>query len=338
MKVLVVGSESAHVQGFLENMRLENAEFSFLLETPVTWFHQKEKVISLRTKNPIKLLKAYFSIKKYIKKLNPDIVHCHQINRLAFFVSHIVKKQHVKLIATAWGSDVLLVPQKNWVFKKMVQFVLKTATIVTADASSMIQAMEKLVPSKNKYISWQYGINPIQAQTKEKIFYSNRLHKPLYRIDQIILYFADFVKTNSDWTLVIGATGSETENLKRLVKSNDLEEKVKFVGWLNEKENAEWYSISSIYISIPESDGTSVSLMEALSANCIPVVSDLPVNHEWIVDKVNGIIEKPNMNPLIESLSIDKEACYKINQQKISGITKDKTRKEMMVYYQKLMN
>jgi len=336
MKVLIVGSDSIHVQGFLKNMHLENAEFSFLLETPVTWFNQKEKVISLRTKNPIKLLKAYFSIKKYIKELNPDIIHCHQINRFAFVIACIAKKQNRKLITTAWGSDVLLVPQKNWIFKKMVQFVLKTSTIVTADATSLIQAMEKLVPSKNKYISWQYGINTIEPKLKEKIIYSNRLHKSLYRIDQIILYFVDFVKINPNWTLVVGATGSETENLKQLVKSNDIEEKVKFVGWLNEKENAEWYSKSSIYISIPESDGTSVSLMEALSANCIPVVSDLAVNHEWIVDKVNGIIEKPNMNPLIEALSIDKEACYKINQQKISGITKDNTRLNMMSFYQNL--
>ena len=338
MKVLVVGSDSVHVRGFLESIKNEDININFLSEVPVSWYEGKEVVISTRSKNPIKLLKAYFSIKKYIKAVNPDIIHCHQINRFAFVIACIAKKQKIKLIATAWGSDVLLVPQKNWIFKKMVQFVLKTASVVTADASSMIQAMEKLVPAKNKYISWQYGINTIEPKEKQKIIYSNRLHKPLYRIDQIILYFVDFLKTNPDWTLVIGATGSETENLKQLVKSNNIEKMVNFVGWLNEKENAEWYSKSSIYVSIPESDGTSVSLMEALSANCIPVVSDLAVNREWIVDKMNGIIEKSGSNPLVEALTIDKEACYKINQQKIANITKDKTRVDMMSYYQSLIS
>ena len=104
MKVLIVGSDSVHVQRFIESMEHDDKhEFCFLTEYPVSWFQHREKVIAFRSKNPIKLLKAYFSIKKYIKELNPDVIHCHQLNRFTYVVSQIVKNKK-NLIATAWGT------------------------------------------------------------------------------------------------------------------------------------------------------------------------------------------------------------------------------------------
>jgi glycosyltransferase involved in cell wall biosynthesis len=49
-----------------------------------------------------------------------------------------------------------------------------------------------------------------------------------------------------------------------------------FLRWLSQKENAEHYAKSKIYISLPKSDSFPISLMEAMSGECIPVISDLP--------------------------------------------------------------
>ena len=43
-----------------------------------------------------------------------------------------------------------------------------------------------------------------------------------------------------------------------------------------------------IYVSASRSDGTSISLLEAMSAGMICVISDFPSNKEWIEDGVNG--------------------------------------------------
>ena len=45
-----------------------------------------------------------------------------------------------------------------------------------------------------------------------------------------------------------------------------------------------------IYISTSLSDGTSVSLLEALSAGRICVCRDFPTNREWIEDGINGFL------------------------------------------------
>lgn len=46
---------------------------------------------------------------------------------------------------------------------------------------------------------------------------------------------------------------------------------------------------NDVFISIPSSDSTSVSLLEAMCCGLFPIVSDLPANREWIHDKKMAI-------------------------------------------------
>ena len=93
----------------------------------------------------------------------------------------------------------------------------------------------------------------------------------------MIKAFANFVSKPqyADWRLVVAATGKEKE-FQQLSQSLGIKDKVKFVGWLSQKENAEYYAKSKIYISLPKSDSFPISLMEAMSGECVPVISDLP--------------------------------------------------------------
>jgi glycosyltransferase involved in cell wall biosynthesis len=313
MKLLQVGPNSVHVSSFIETIKSTDYEQFLLSEEPTDFDGIKENfIVSFRTINPLKLISNILKIRKIIRKIQPDVIHIHQINRLAFFVSNIAKSLNVRVITTAWGSDVLLVPKKNFFFHFLVKKTLSNSNVVTADSNDMIGAMNGIYAGGN-YKLLQYGIEPIESTAKENIIYSNRLHEPLYRIGQIIDYFADFVRVNQDWRLVIAGTGSETRNLKRKVEKLGLEQSIKFVGWQQRKENRSNYAKAKIYISIPESDGTSVSVLEAMSAGCIPVVSDLPVSHEWIESGRNGIIEKANQNPLFETMDLDQNNCQLIN-------------------------
>ena len=47
---------------------------------------------------------------------------------------------------------------------------------------------------------------------------------------------------------------------------------------------------AGIYISASKSDGTSVTLLEALSAGAIVIVSNFPSNVEWVKDGDNGFV------------------------------------------------
>jgi glycosyltransferase involved in cell wall biosynthesis len=313
MRILQIGPNSVHLSSFISALQADQHEIYLLSEEAchvdglISNF-----VVSFRTKNPIKILDNCSKIKNFILKINPEVIHIHQINRLAFFTATIARRLNIRIVTTAWGSDVLLIPQKNFLYRYLVKQTIKRSDIITADSNDMIEAMQRIAPGQ-KYKLLQYGIDPIIAVTKEKIIYSNRLHEPLYQIDKIVQYFADFSETHPDWTLVVAGSGSETEKLKNLAKSLSLESKISFVGWQQKEENRAWYAKAAVYVSIPKSDGTSVSLLEAMSAGCLPVVADLPVSHEWIKPGKNGIIERDDVNPLFEAIKLNREESVQIN-------------------------
>ena len=315
MKILIVGSKSIHASSFIDNLFIKEDNLFLLSEDLCDFLNVKsEKKISFRSLNPYIIIRNYFKLKFFLKELNPEIIHIHQLNRFAFFVSRAASKLKIPIVSTAWGSDVLVVPDKNIFYRFLILKTIERSTIVTADAKIMIDKMQLLVRSSSKYQLLQYGIEMVDSIEKENIIFSNRLHRELYRIDIIIEYFSGFLILNPNWKLVIGGEGDLTEKLKKKVDELGIRDNVEFVGWLKSNENKKWYAKSRIYISIPSSDGTSVSVLEAMSAGCIPILSDIQVSHEWIQNNENGIIEVFNDNPLLNALKIDEKKSSIINK------------------------
>lgn len=320
MNVLQVGSDSIHLSHFCAAIHHHTGNFDFVTETNFQPKGIRKMILApFRSNNPWQLISNYRDLKKEIQKSNPDLIHIHQVNRLAFVVCRIAKKLNIPVITTAWGSDVLIIPQKNRIFKAITRSVLETSAYVTGDSNDMIEAMQAICPSEDKYIRLQYGIDPVSPGNKENIVFSNRLHKEIYRIDLIINLFAEFYSQHPEWKLVIGASGPLEDSHKALAKALLPDSAYEFIGWVSPEINAKHYAKSRIYASLPLSDGTSVSLLESMSANCIPVLSDLPVSREWIFSGKNGIIFDGKTNPFEAALTLDEANCFKINQEIIQN-------------------
>jgi glycosyltransferase involved in cell wall biosynthesis len=76
--------------------------------------------------------------------------------------------------------------------------------------------------------------------------------------------------------------------IERLIDSLGVRDRVHILERVEYAEMVDFYRTGSIMLSVPESDGTPMSLLEAMACGCIPIVSDLPSLREWIVDGVNG--------------------------------------------------
>lgn len=266
----------------------------------------------------------FFSALKEVKKIlscnRYDILVLYQLNLTAFVATLANRKKKIPTFAIGIGSDILTMPKKGWAYKAMLKYILKHSQAYNAGSPYLLEQMQKYCPKNSEILLANLGINPIQAQKKENIIYSNRLHSPLYRIDKVIKAFAKFVSKPEfeDWFLVVAATGKEKE-FQQLSQSLGIENKVKFVGWLSQEKNAEYYAKSKIYISLPKSDSFPISLLEAMSGECLCIVSDLPA--------YKGIM-KNNENCLVVSdLEIEKadyiERVLELDSQNI--LQKNKT-------------
>ena len=84
--------------------------------------------------------------------------------------------------------------------------------------------------------------------------------------------------------------GPELENARKRFLNTSFESKVEFRGTTSPKEIARLMQNSNIYVSASSSDGSSVSLMEAMASGMVCVASDFPSNLEWIIDNQTGFL------------------------------------------------
>ncbi|WP_371392038.1 glycosyltransferase, partial [Salmonella sp. M285] len=80
--------------------------------------------------------------------------------------------------------------------------------------------------------------------------------------------------------LVVANDGSLRAGLEADVAARGLAGKVRFVGRLDAREQAAHYARATWFLSLPQSDSVSVSVLEAMAHGCVPLLSDLAANRE----------------------------------------------------------
>ncbi len=88
-----------------------------------------------------------------------------------------------------------------------------------------------------------------------------------------------------------------------MVQEHGLSERVHWGGQVNNLDLPGYYRAADVYLSASRSDGSSVSLMEALACGRPALVSDIPGNREWITPGVQGwLFPDGDANALAEGL------------------------------------
>jgi glycosyltransferase involved in cell wall biosynthesis len=330
-RLLIIGSSSIHTENFFQLMKEEFAEIKLISDVNFSLWSFSAQLNTAK------------QIRKIAREFNPDIVHIHQVNSIAYYALKAILPLGIPNVLTAWGSDIYLTPHRSFLLKMLVRWNLKHADSFTADSKDLAEHMQALLPERKMEIliaNFGMSLQPVQAE-KEKLIYSNRLHKKLYRIDFILRAFAKFKSqpNREEWKLIVGAVGEETENLKGLAHSLGIESSTTFVGWLQPEDNANNYAKATYYISIPESDATSISVLEAMAYGCIPILSNLPSSREWISHGETGcIVEDVEIDFISNAFAFDLKDASQKNKERIERDgTKDANRKKFLSLYEKLL-
>lgn len=313
-KILIVVSPGTHGRNFHSLVRQECSDILVVSDGPIDYC--RHATISFGMRNPFRLAFAIRRLRAIIADYRPDVLHVHQANNYGY-VAAAANRGRVPLVVTTWGSDVLVVPKRGFIHRAVACRSLREANFITADASIMAEAVHGLVGRTDVAIA-NFGVDLATAEEvrpRERVIYSNRLHHGLYRIDRIITAAARFLSRRRDWSLTIAGNGPQTEALEALAAARLPESQYRFVGHVSPEINRAHSLAAQIYVSIPSSDGTSMSLLEAMACGAVPVVSDLPANREWIRDGENGIVVRDgNLEEALErSLSLDRDDVARRN-------------------------
>jgi glycosyltransferase involved in cell wall biosynthesis len=242
----------------------------------------------LRLATAARLVRA--GLRRTVARLQPDIVHAHYVSDYGFLAT---LTGHHPLVVSAWGSDLLVDPQQSAVTGAMVRWVLSRSELVTYDSRQVAGAARRLGAQPQQMLEVVMGVEedymrlaafaPTPARRAPVIVSLRSLERPLYNVETIVRAMPDVLRAQPDARLVIGNDGALRPHLEQVAGELGVARSVEFVGFVQRPERlAELLGQASVYVSVPSSDGTSVTLLEAMAAGAYPVVSDLLSNGEWI--------------------------------------------------------
>lgn len=329
-RVLVFAPDSIHTKKFIDMIK-NDVECLLVTNDPTQDYDAKTILMNRDIFMP-------FKAARIIRDFKPDFIHIHTINRVTMPVMMVAK--NIPVILSAWGSSVLVLPKESFLMKKIVQFCLKRSDVITVDANIEKYVINGLIRDRKVIKNINFGAQKhdlgVSVTDKQNIIYSPRGHYDIYNIEKIIDSFVVFHKAHPQWKLYLAGQHDKvnTPYYKDKVAKLGLEDSVKFLGFISQEENAQHMANARIVVSIPFSDGKSHALMEAINANAICFVSDLPSNHELVTHNVNGfIVEDSDLIDFTTHEQIDLNFMQKYNEKISNGFSiEDNARKFVALY------
>ena len=240
---------------------------------------------------------------KIIREINPDLIHAGPLQSCAYITS-LTKFQ--PYVAMSWGSDLLIEADENRVSKRITKQSLLNANSFVGDCDAVKnKAIQYGVLDKNTSI-FPWGIDldkfsPNQnSSIKERLGWQDnfvvmhsRSWESIYNVENFIKGFVSAYQKNNDLRLLLLGNGSKSNKIKSIIHNTKLQNVVHFAGQISQESLPDYYQTADLYVSASLSDGSSVSLMEALASGKPCLVSNIPGNQEWITSNKQGWLFDP---------------------------------------------
>lgn len=237
-----------------------------------------------------------------LENIKPDLVHAGPVQTAAYYAA---KVGFHPLVTMSWGSDLMLDADENPFSQHITRFTLERTDVLVGDCACVGQKAEFYGFTNPNYFQFPWGVDlqhfsPIGSATLREqlgwldniVLLSNRSFSPLYGVDVLLTAFAEAYAQNPNLRLLLYGKGLLESQFRQFVTEHDLVEKVHFGGQVSLEELPDVYHSADLYLSASHSDGSSVSLMEALATGLPVVVSDIPGNLEWVEESVQGWLFK----------------------------------------------
>jgi len=243
-------------------------------------------------------VKLIFQIRKYVIQHKIDVLHCHQYTPWVYGVLASIFTG-TKVIFTEHGR--FYPDRSSWKRKYINPFLVRLTDHITAISKATRQALVdyEYIPASKIDVIYN-GI----AELESNITKSQQLRKKLSipedslilgtisRLDPIKnhrLLISSFAKIqHPELILLIVGDGEIRSNLENLVKQLGISEKVIFTGF--QTTPVDYLQLMDIFLLPSLSEGTSMTLLEAMSLSKACIVTDVGGNPEIIEDNVSGLV------------------------------------------------
>lgn len=256
------------------------------------------------------LISSYFFIKRLMKQgAKFDVVHTHFIIPTGVLAWWMNKKYGIKYVITAHGSDVMGYNQKRFkILHKILlspwKRIVKAAETVVSPSLFLDELIKKQIPDVTSLII-PNGVDRglFKELPKDKmILVMCRLQET--KGVQTVIDAVACIEQMGDWKLCIAGDGPYRQVLEKKVAELDIEDRVEFKGWVENKSKAhvELVGKAAIYVSASRFENSPISVLEAMSAKCHVLLSDISPHRILMTDECK-LFDMNNANELADKLA-----------------------------------
>ncbi len=237
-----------------------------------------------------------------VDRLGVDLVHAGPVPSVG---AEVAQRSDAPLVLMSWGSDVLVDAVKDPALNRRALAAIDRADALLGDCRAVGEQIRAWRPQcRAPFIAFPWGVDvdrfadlPLDAAAglrrrlgweSATVFISTRSWEPLYGIDRLVTAFGQAAADRPRLRLMLVGDGSMRSKVLALISDLGLAERVHCPGRLAEAELPVWYCAADIYVSSASSDGTSVSLLEAMACERPAIAHAGYGNPEWIEPGLSG--------------------------------------------------
>lgn len=228
-----------------------------------------------------------WNLRRLLARLRPDVLHAHYVSRYGWQAR--LSSFH-PLVVTPWGSDLLVTPRRSPRARAWSRATLRSADLVTVHSQQLREVAVAMGARADRVARVEFGVDTTAFSPGEpdagrlaalglggwRILFSPRAARPNYRQDLVVAALASLPE---DVVAILPGRGADAGVLEQVQASAEAigaATRVRVLPEIGPDLMLDLYRAAAVVVSVPESDGLPVTLLEAMACGTPAVASDLP--------------------------------------------------------------
>src|SRR6266545_2275814 len=220
-------------------------------------------------------------LRRAIRRFRPDLVVAHYITSYGFLAA--VSAGSAPIALWGYGSDLLISPSRSWLSRTAVRHALRRCAALLVVSPQLADAATTLWPGvAARTLIVPFGVDPERFHRRDRSegepgprCVALRGFVPNSQPILVLQAFELLASRHPGATLVMTGDGPLRHVLADVIERSRFRDRVRLLGRVDGERVPDLLRAADLYVAPTFSDGTSVSLLEAMACGATPVVSDI---------------------------------------------------------------
>jgi teichuronic acid biosynthesis glycosyltransferase TuaC len=255
-------------------------------------------------------------LSRVFHEISGDLVHAHFALPDGFAAAYYTSRERVPLVLTIWGSDVLVLGRQH-VSRGLLKDTFERAQAIIAVSDELAERALQLGAAADRIHLIPGGVPYLPREPRETartslgivsgstcVLWVGRL-VPVKQPLHVLQAFARLAASASvETSLVMIGDGPLRKKVSDFVRDSELQASVRLLGHRDRKEVWRWQCAADVLVNSSRSEGTPLSVLEALGAGT-PVAGYPIPGVRAVIEAVGGGSLAVNRTPHALAAAID---------------------------------